>query len=386
MGKIFIAIFAIIAGVSIGYYIFARPSFSPIKHLISEQLTSVSNQKLVIGFLPFWLIDKADKNYADYISTLAYFGLILDSDGSIKQYTNPQEAEPGWYALQAGKIDDLLTEAKRKDIKLSLVVFCGDEETIGQLLDKPEKHADRLVEEVTPLMKKFGFSDLNLDIESVKEASGEARLHFTQFVKQVKKGMDQNNAGTLSIDASPTVFIKKYLIDPVQISQIVDHFIIMGYDYHYPGSYVSGPVAPQAGAGTVSEFDTQVAIKIAAGVMPAEKIILAIPLYGYEWETIDDFSRAATIPGSGLVASNRRVEELLKDCEECQISREKEADEAYVVYQDTETGVYHQIFFPDKQATQAKADYAQKNKLGGIALWALGYEGDTILEPLKGYK
>ena len=113
---------------------------------------------------------------------------------------------------------------------------------------------------------------------------------------------------------------------------------------------------------------------------------MGIPLYGYEWETIDDFARAATIPGSGLVASNRRVEELLKDCEECQISREKEADEAYVVYQDTETGVYHQIFFPDKQATQAKADYAQKNKLGGIALWALGYEGDTILEPLKGYK
>ena len=109
MGKIFIAIFAIIAGVSIGYYIFSRPSFSPIKHLISEQLTSVSNQKLVIGFLPFWLIDKADKNYADYISTLAYFGLILDSDGSIKQYTNPQEAEPGWYALQGGKIYYLFT-------------------------------------------------------------------------------------------------------------------------------------------------------------------------------------------------------------------------------------------------------------------------------------
>ncbi len=56
----------------------------------------------VIGFLPYWLIDKADKDYSPYITTLTYFGLTVGPDGAIQKYIKPGEKEPGWYALESG--------------------------------------------------------------------------------------------------------------------------------------------------------------------------------------------------------------------------------------------------------------------------------------------
>ena len=62
------------------------------------------------------------------------------------------------------------------------------------------------------------------------------------------------------------------------------------------------------------------------------------------------------------------------------------AKESYIIYKDDETGVYHQIFYPDKKSMEEKSQFAEKNNLGGVAVWALGYEGKTILEPLANYK
>ena len=242
------------------------------------------------------------------------------------------------------------------------------------------------MDEVAPIMKKHHFTDLNIDVESVRLATPESRKRFTEFVQEISNIMKQENLGSLSIDASPSVFIKEYLVDPEAIAPLVERFIIMGYDYHYQGSSVSGPVAPLAGAESISEFDTITGVKLAVKTMPAKKVILAIPLYGYEWETIDPFNRAATLPGSGITASNRRVEEQLDTCKNCILNREKEGDEAYVVYKNRETGIYHQIFYPDSESTKSKIKLAQQYELGGIGLWALGYEGNTILEPLKEYK
>ena len=159
----------------------------------------------------------------------------------------------------------------------------------------------------------------------------------------------------------------------------------MGYDYHYTGSYVTGPVAPLYGAGSTAEFDIQTAIEKAQRIMPKEKIILGMPLYGYEWESINNSPRSGIIPGTGLIASNLRVEQLLASCATCSGGFDEEAQETYIVYKDEKTNTYHQIFYPDKKSSLAKISFAENNHTGGIALWALGYEGATILEGIADY-
>ena len=160
----------------------------------------------------------------------------------------------------------------------------------------------------------------------------------------------------------------------------------MGYDFHNPGSFVTGPVAPQMGAGIVSEFDIESAIQAALTIVPASKLILAVPLYGYSWETINSNSRSATLPASAYSVSSKTVENLMNDCATCSAEFDKTDEESHIIYKDTETGMYHQIFFPDRISTQIKVDFAKSQNLGGMALWALGYEDSTILSPLAGYR
>lgn len=377
----------LIAGMGIGFIFFTRIVPLELKKVpvLNGIVDPVNQSPEVVGFLPYWLIDKADKDYGKYVTTLAYFGVTVDTDGSIKKMANPTETEPGWYALQNGKVESFMARTKKDNAKLSLVAFSGNEDAIYTLIDNPKQNARTLVDQVEPVMKRYGFSDLNLDIESVNPATPEARLKFTAFVYEVKSRMDARHIGTLSIDVSPTALIKEYLIDVKAVGPLVDTVIFMDYDFHYPGSAVTGPVAPLAGAGTESEFDTEASTKYALTILPAKKIIVGIPLYGYEWETLGDTPRSAVIPGSGIAASNRRVEDLLSSCSSCSAELDEKAQEQYLIYRDGSTGTFHQFFYPDKNATAQKVKFAKQYKLAGVGLWALGYEGNTILDPLESY-
>jgi spore germination protein YaaH len=382
--KVLIILVSLGIGLYIGFFILNNVFQN--KKANSIILNPLAKQNLIIGFLPYWLIPEADKDYSKYLNTLSYFGLTIDDDGTIKQFTNPGESEPGFYALKNGKINEILKSATKNNLKKSLLIFSSNEEDIGKLLENPVVHAENLMEEITPIMKDYGFTDLNLDIESVMVASEESRINFTTFVKTVKEKMNEENLGTLTIDVSPIVFFKKYLVDVEAIKNFVDYVILMTYDYHYQGSSTTGAVAPINGAGDDAEFDIDVSIKEAQKILSTDKIVLGVPLYGYEWETIDEATHSAVIPGSGIVASNKRIEKQIKSCTDCKISFDKTAKESFLIYKDEKTDAYHQIYYPTENSMTEKIKLVEKYDLAGIALWALGYDGETILEPLKSYK
>lgn len=382
MQKVFLVLGSVVCGLLIGAFLLL---FTPLKDLSFDQNHVVIQKNIVIGFLPYWLANKADDDYTNEVTRLTYFDLTLDTDGSILHLNTPTEEEPGWHALSSGKMDSFFQKAKKDGMSTSLTVFSGNNTTIDAVLHDPVTHAHKLAKDVIPLMKKYGFSDLNLDIEKTNQASPEARLHFTQFVKTLKNQLTTHKAGTLTLDVTGYDVVKKNLIDVQAVGQIADYIVLMTYDYHFAGSDVTGPVAPLYGAGTISEYDVATAAQKALQMMPSKKIILGVPLYGYEWETITDSPRSAIIPSSGVVASSQRVQQLMTDCSNCIASFDAVAQEPYITYKDQETGTYHQIFYPNQKAIQAKTAFAQKNKLAGVALWALGYEDTGLLDPLQAY-
>lgn len=339
----------------------------------------------VVGFQPFWLLQRADKPYEKYLSTFTYFGLTIDSDGTVVKLVNPQEEEPGWTTLKSDRFQERLNKAKKNHLKLSLLIHNSNEASISALLQEPEKHAQNLVADVAPLMQEYGFTDLNLDIESFKEATESAQKQYTSFVKAVKDGLDNNNLGTLTVEVTPISLVKPRLTNAYEIGKIADYLVLMAYDFHYIYSYLAGPVAPVGGVGIVREYDVEKALKQMLTVVPPEKIILGIPLYGYEWETISDHPGAATIPGGGATASNRRVtEELLVSCDSCIKAFDENSKQPYVIFPDG--NFFHQIYYEDENSIKEKQALAEKYNINGIALWALGYEGENILKPLKSYK
>ena len=372
--KLLLFLFGIGSGIISAIFIFSY--YAKLLPGTNRLLTPLGMQKpAVTGFLPYWFLSK-EKDYSPYLDTISYFGLTIDADGTILKRTKPTETEPGWLALQSVKIDSILER--------SLVIFSGNQENINRLMENPVKHGQNLVDEISPILTEYGFTDLNIDIESVSTASESARQNFTLLIKTIHDQLQKrNDSVTLSIDVSPIVLIKPYLVDLVTISPFVDKVILMTYDFHYQGSSVTGAVSPINGAGISAEFDTETSIKEALKILGSEKIILGVPLYGYEWETLLSHPRAAVIPGSGITASNKRVEEFLTTCASCSAQFDPVSKEWYLIYKDQEANTFHQIFYPDKQAMEEKINLMKKYRLGGIALWALGYEGSTILEPLK---
>lgn len=385
--SILLSVLGLIVGLAAGYYVVTYTDLIPSDGRILSPVTDLLPHKpVVIGFLPYWLAGKAKSDYSPYITELSYFSLTVDADGSIRKLANEQEEDPGWHALKSDTMTLTLESALKKGLSLSVVLFSAEEETISQLISDPETHGRKLISDLAPLMKEHTFSDLNLDIESVKEASPEAQALFTRFVKTLRDELhDSGVKATLTVDVSPTALIKPYLINVEAIEPHIDRLMLMTYDYHYQGSSVTGPVAPLSGAGTESEFDTEVGVRQALRILPARRVLMGLPLYGYEWETIGDSPRSGVIPGTGITASNQRVESLLATCATCSAQLDGNGKESYVIFKDSDTGTYHQIYFPDAAAMKAKLDFAKQERLGGVAMWALGYEGSTILDPLSQY-
>ncbi len=338
----------------------------------------------VIGFLPYWLLAKAQSDYAGKITTLTYFGLAVDGQGQIQKFSNPGEAEPGWYALTSGRADQLLQAARADKIALSLLVFSGDPDTISQLVSDPVGHAANLLTAVIPLMQEYGFTDLNLDIENTGTASDSARAQFTQFVKTVKDGLIQNGINSLTVEITTNDAVDKKLIDVAEVGKIANQLVLMAYDYHFAGSLVTGPVSPISGGGQRFEYDVTTAVKQTLVKLAADKLVLGIPLYGYEWETLTPASSSAVIPGSGQVISSSRVQQTLAVCDGCLAVYDDRIGESYATYR-TPQGDWEQMFYPDARSTSDKTQFVQKLKLRGLALWALGYEDDQVLAPIGQY-
>ncbi len=382
MKKIIFLFLGLFLGIGVGYVVLFQTSFKDqsLPHLLFRQ------KKEIVGFLPYWLLNRAKQDYSNQITTLTYFGLSIGEDGNIVKLANPQEEEPGWHALTSGKLQPFFDTAKQKNITLSLLLFSGFSDAIEKQVANPTIHVKNLVNDVLPILTKYGFSDVNLDVEYTGVASPEARLHFSEFLQAVKSNLTEKKKDvTITIDVATNDAIKPTLIDTSIAGQVADHIVLMAYDYHSAGSYVTGPVAPVSGAGITSEYDVLSAIQKLQVKVPKDKILLGIPNYGYEWETLDQFARAATIPGTGAAASSKRAEDLLSRCATCSATPDADANEMKISYFDPISGTYHQIFYPTQDSTTAKIHLAETMQLGGIAVWALGYEGKNIMDPLEAF-
>lgn len=338
----------------------------------------------IIGFLPYWLLPRYAGPGHDQINVLTYFGLTVGDNGNLIQFSSPVEEEPGWTALDGDRMAGILGSATASGVKLSLLVHNSNEESIAKLIADPETHARNLVAEAAPIMRKYGFSDLNLDIESFRESTPSSQSAYTTFVRTVKAGLDQHRLGTLTVEVTPISLHATRMIDVGAIGQIADTVVLMAYDFHYSGSYLAGPVAPATGSGTVRDLDIAGSIRELVRVVPPEKAVLGIPLYGYEWETVQPDPGSPVIPGTGKTASVFRVEsEITPSCTDCIIGYDEIARTPYIIRPSGD--YYEQIFTENSRSVSEKIKLAQSYGLGGVAFWALGYEGTDTLTPLRDY-
>ena len=347
--------------------------FSTFKFLSGKEYKDPSQQKIVYGFLPYWNINKTALH--PQLTHLAYFGLTVGADGQIITRTS-EGTEPGYNKLKNDVFFQLIDNLPQKQTKTELVLVQFNTEDIVSLLSS-QKAQDNLINNIDGLLLAYPFSGINIDIEYGGTVTPYLRERMTKLVATINHHLDQKYDNvTLSIDMYASAASNEMIWDVPKISQEVDFIVIMAYDFHRRSSSVAGPVAPIFGGKTLWDSDISQHLKAFLQSTSKDKLLLGVPFYGYEWQTTSDNPQALTIPNTGVTASYQRVQEVLEKKEELGVEEHwnEEALSPYLVYQ--EDGTTHILYFDNSRSLSYKLDFVNQLDLKGIAIWALGYEGD----------
>ena len=230
---------------------------------------------------------------------------------------------------------------------------------------KREKLINQLISEAL----KTGIDGINVDFENISTECGE---HYIQFLRELSFKCRQNGS-ILSVDNPvPTSYNRPYHLE--EQGKIADYVIIMGYDEHYVGSYTSGPVASPAFVET--------GIKNALEVVPADKLINAVPLYTRLWKEVPKTAEELAAQ-QGTEAGNYPVKVTsiaygMKSAQQVVANSGAEVvvDEAigqnYVQW-DADGGTY-KMWLEDSASLETKLQFMKQYGLAGVAAWRLGYE------------
>ena len=338
----------------------------PAKPAVTKE---ASGEKLTefIGFLPYWNASSLFPVYDSYFSHIMYFGITVDSQGRLIK------SGPEWSVFNSSYFFNLMQRLDKKKTKLSLVIKQFDGDVINKFISDPSA-STRLSSDLANLVTQFDLDGINFDFEFDGSTQNLDRDKFSSFVEAVSLDLRKQYPNIiLSFDFSGQVIEKEKSYDLEKIGKIMNFVIIMGYDYKTPSSPFVGPVAPilgEANEHTISE-----AVAFVSSKIPSNKIVLGMPLYGYEWETKDATFKSPTIANSGALASYSRSSKILKENKAIKSQWDEKAVSPWFAYE--VDGATRQIYFENERSLLEKIKFAKETNLKGVAFWALGYEGDN---------
>lgn len=243
--------------------------------------------------------------------------------------------------------DKILRFARDKNIKTHASVVFMDKDGMHTLLSDPGKR-QYLIEQLSDQVKRNNYDGVNIDFEFLGQAD---RNNFVQFLKDLKQSMGEEKELSVALFActKPQSWLAGY--DYSAIGEIADRVVIMAYDYHYKTS-PAGPVAPL--------WWVEDVVSYLKTIIPAEKILLGLPTYGYDW---GDGINTTTVTASKLQSLKSRYN-LIESFDEASMS-------PCYTYVDN-NGVNHHIWLENQKSLNAKLDVALDNKLAGVSFWRIG--------------
>ena len=226
-------------------------------------------------------------------------------------------------------------------------------ELASKVLNSPSLQAT-LIDNVLRTMEKKGYYGLDIDFEFVFPE--EAPL-YAAFVENAARRLNPYGYEVIVALAPKTSATQRGLLyeghDYNAIAQGVNGVLLMTYEW----GYTYGPplaVAPLPNVRSVVEY--------ALTEIPAEKIFLGIPNYGYDWTLpfVQGTSRAISI------SSQRAVEIAARY--RAEIIYDEYAESPFFDYID-ENGRQHQVWFEDARSIRAKLSLVPEYNLRGVGYW-----------------
>lgn len=230
---------------------------------------------------------------------------------------------------------------------------------IHQVLADPATRA-QTIEAIYRYLVNWGMNGVHVDFENVQPSD---RQNLNQFLKELYERFKP--AGLQVSIAVPAKTQENYVnsfsgaYDYATIGRYVDAMMIMAYDEHWRG----GPPGPVASVGWVERV---VRYALSTGV-PANKIVLGVPAYGYDWPA-SGRGRAVTYRQAMEQASQHGV----------RIQWDNTAKVPFYRY-----GGGRTVYFEDRSSLSHKLEIVKEYGLAGISLWRLGQEDPGIWSVIR---
>ncbi|HSG48682.1 MAG TPA: glycosyl hydrolase family 18 protein, partial [Longimicrobiales bacterium] len=125
--------------------------------------------------------------------------------------------------------------------------------------------------------------------------------------------------------------------------------------------------------------------------IPAEKLVMAAPLYGYRWPTVSGEPGAAT-RGPGVAIPLTAPAEVLPELPRATVEaalhgvrRDPESGVPYYAFQD-DRGLWFQGWYDDAESLGEKLRFVRDRGLGGLALFPLVYGAPSVWDVVREFR
>lgn len=372
-------ILSLVVSLTIGFimylYIFKPPIelLSPLSTSPHTRYSIQNTSYIVLGFAPYWNMKKISPESIATISHLAYFNLHLNGNGQIYTKVNAREEDPGftnYKRLVAGIYSHL-------NRPIILTFMPESQSALSTMISTPTLRA-KTIETIIEKVKESDAIGVNIDFEPLGDIPLSTRNNFTLFIKELRPRLDALNGldgldKLLTISTYASAAVRPRIWDLAALNGYTNYFVIMTYDYTMPNSLSAGPNSPLRGSGQLFEHDIVKNISEITKLVNPSKLLLGIPFYGYEWDT-KDASKYSPTETKGSMASFERIQKLLEN-QTLELLWDRNSLTPYGV--SSTSGQISQIYFENETSIKLKIDFVKSAGLGGVAIWALGYEGNN---------
>ncbi len=338
----------------------------------------------VDGWAPYWALDDSA-------------GEISHRDGSMR------EVSPFWFRATAAdqitfdpnastdRTEDFLDNADEALVVPSIVDGLAAGEMAAILAD-PETRLQH-VETIVEFAADGEYDGIDVNYEQFAFADGRdtweaTRPNWVSFVAELAEEL-HGDGRTLTVsipvvyDAGRTSDSGYWVYDYGAIVDHVDHIRIMAYDFSVSDP---GPIAPL-------EFVQRAIDGAIEATGQPEKLVLGLPAYGRNWPLSvtgvcpePDEENGVTIPGVTTVTA-RPVDDLIDRRDAVPVYDASTAEWWFEykleISDDTTTCVQtRRVHYVDADGVRARMDLAISAGLGGVSLWALGFDDDDVWDAI----
>lgn len=241
---------------------------------------------------------------------------------------------------------------------LVLTPFGPDGQFSNYLISQVVNNLDarrRLKDNIIVQLEERGFEGLDIDFEYILASDRDAFVDFVAYMQQSVSALGFPTSVALAPKTSDTQIGLLYEgKDYRRLGEVADYVLLMTYEW----GYTYGPPMAVAPLNKVREV-----VEYAITVIPAEKIHLGIPNYGYDWPL--PFVRGET--KATTIGNVEAVQIAITNG--VPIEYDEVALSPYFNY--TSSDLEHEVWFEDVRSLDEKFNLMKQYHLRGASYWQI---------------